>query len=89
MAQTYIDQIKNDDVVVLYFLDDVSVTDISPNLIVCCLGLDQEAIVKKVKNNVRIVLKEKGKTVRIPGDFLKKLLSVSESLLCVCAFVGG
>ena len=78
MAQAHIDRIQN---------EDISVTDISPNRVVCRLSLTQEVVIRKVKGELRICLIDDGKRKTLSGEFLKKLLNVSESLWCICTFV--
>ena len=67
--------------------DDLSLTSISHSKVSCRLGITQEVIVKKVKGNLFVCLKEGGKSIQVSGDFFRKVLFLSESLQCVCALV--
>lgn len=77
MAQASIDLVNREDIVV---------TEVLPNRVVCRLDIDREIVVKNVKGELKICLKEKGKTVCLKADFLKKMLFVSESLHCIFSF---
>ena len=78
MAQSQIDSIQG---------ADIEIKEIISNRIICRLGITQEIIVKKVKGEMRICLKEDKTSMCITGDFFKTLLSSSESLQFIYSFV--
>lgn len=65
--------------------EDILVTEVSSNLISGRIGIDRDFTVKRVNGELRIYLREKGTTVSLHVDFIKKLLFLSESLLCIFA----
>ena len=80
MAQAQIDEVNCEEIILF---------EERKNRIVCRLGIVQEVVVKKVKGELKICLKENSKTLTITGDFFERLLTLSESLQLVAAFVRG
>lgn len=78
MAQAHVDLVKT---------EDITVSEVTSNKIVCRLGLDHELTVKQLKGEIKIFIKDQNKTVCLKGTLFKKLLYLSESLQCIYSFI--